>query len=105
MTGASGFIAAHVIRQLLEAGYKVRGTVRSQSSADKVKKAHEKYATGLSFAFVEDISVPGAFDEAVKGVDGVCPISAERESLLKVTGDPSCISIHSRFKRFSEGSF
>ena len=28
VTGASGFIAAHIVRQLLEQGYSVRGTVR-----------------------------------------------------------------------------
>jgi uncharacterized protein YbjT (DUF2867 family) len=27
--GSSGFVAAHVIRELLEHGYRVRGTVRS----------------------------------------------------------------------------
>lgn len=30
-----------------------------------------KYADALSFTFVKDILAPGAFDEAVKGVDGV----------------------------------
>lgn len=71
VTGASGFVASHIIRQFLQAGYKVRGSVRSESSAEKVRRTHSNYAAALSFAFVEDISVPGAFDEAVKDVDGV----------------------------------
>lgn len=71
VTGASGYIASHVVRQFLEAGYKVRGTVRSESSAEKVRQVHAKYADALSFSFVKDISAPGAFDEAIKGVDGV----------------------------------
>ena len=29
VTGAGGYIAAHIIKQLLELGYKVRGTLRS----------------------------------------------------------------------------
>ncbi len=29
VTGAGGYIAAHIIKQLLEFGYKVRGTLRS----------------------------------------------------------------------------
>lgn len=71
VTGASGYIAAHVIHQLLEAGYKVRGTVRSESSAQKVRETHSRYADALSFSYVKDIAAPGAFDEAVVGVDGV----------------------------------
>lgn len=37
VTGASGFLASHIVRQLLEAGeYKVRGTVRSLANEKKV---------------------------------------------------------------------
>ena len=36
VTGASGYIAAHIIQQLLENGYKVRGTVRSLRNEQKV---------------------------------------------------------------------
>ena len=71
VTGASGFIAAHVIEAFLNAGFKVRGTVRSESTAKKVRAAHQKHQDALSFAIVGDISAPSAFDEAVKGVDGV----------------------------------
>ncbi len=28
VTGASGFIAKHIVKQLLDGGYEVRGTVR-----------------------------------------------------------------------------
>lgn len=36
VTGMSGYIAAHVTQQLQEAGYRVRGTVRSLSNEEKV---------------------------------------------------------------------
>ena len=37
MTGASGFLASHVVWKLLETGkYKVRGTVRSLKNEKKV---------------------------------------------------------------------
>ena len=36
VTGASGYIAAHVVQQLQLAGYKVRGTVRSLKNEAKV---------------------------------------------------------------------
>lgn len=29
VTGASGFLASHIVKQLLEKGYRVRGTIRS----------------------------------------------------------------------------
>jgi uncharacterized protein YbjT (DUF2867 family) len=71
ITGASGFVAAHVLASFLEAGYKVRGTVRSGETAAKVYKTHTKHSKSLSFAIVPDIGTKDAFDEAVKGVDGV----------------------------------
>lgn len=71
ITGASGFIAAHVVDRFLEAGYNVRATVRSEKTAEKVLETYNQYANQLSFAIVPDVAAPGAFDEAVKDVDGV----------------------------------
>jgi len=72
ITGGSGFVAAHVLNSFLSRGYNVRTTVRSDESAEKVKKSHSKYVDQLSFAIVKDVALPGGHDEAVKGVDGVC---------------------------------
>ncbi|KAF1983686.1 NAD(P)-binding protein [Aulographum hederae CBS 113979] len=67
LTGGSGFIAAHVLETLLKRGHSVVTTVRSQAKADKIKEAHpEASSSNLSFAIVEDIAQPGAFDEAIK---------------------------------------
>lgn len=71
ITGASGFVAAHVLTAFLKAGYNVRGTVRSASSADAVLRTHVEYTSQLTFAIVPDISAPGAFDDAVKDVHGI----------------------------------
>lgn len=71
VTGASGFIAAHVVNELLKRRYNVRGTVRSENAAATTLKIHETYRAQLSFAIVPDIAAPGAFNEAVQGVDGV----------------------------------
>ncbi|KAH9832389.1 nad dependent epimerase [Teratosphaeria destructans] len=71
ISGASGFVASHVVRAFLEKGYNVKGTVRSESTAQEVRKSHPSYESQLSFAIVEDIARPRAFDEAVKGVHGV----------------------------------
>ncbi|XP_055927795.1 uncharacterized protein LOC129959042 [Argiope bruennichi] len=41
VTGASGYIAAHIIKLLLDEGYKVRGTVRDAQNEAKVKVLKE----------------------------------------------------------------
>ena len=41
VTGASGYIATHIVQQLLQAGYRVRGTVRSLKNEEKVKPIYE----------------------------------------------------------------
>jgi dihydroflavonol-4-reductase len=47
VTGASGYIASHVIKELLERGYKVVGTVRSINNK-------EKYAFLYEFAHAKE---------------------------------------------------
>ncbi|KAF2095733.1 NAD(P)-binding protein [Rhizodiscina lignyota] len=73
LTGASGYIAAHILDAFLGAGFHVRAQVRSKGSEERVKHHYTKYVDSgaLSFVYVEDISVPGAFDEVVKDVEGV----------------------------------
>ncbi|PYH44087.1 SDR family oxidoreductase [Aspergillus saccharolyticus JOP 1030-1] len=71
ITGASGFVATQVVRLFLQRGYRVRGTVRSEQTAEKVRSIFPEYKEKLSFAIVQDIAQPGAFDEAVKGVQGI----------------------------------
>ena len=73
ITGASGFVATWVVRFFLEKGYHVRGTVRSDETANNVRRSFPECHDRLSFAIVKDIAQRGAFDEAVKGVDGVSP--------------------------------
>ena len=66
VTGASGFIAGHVIEELVRAGYTVRGTVRSRSAREKV--AHLPAAVELVEA---DLDRDEGWAEAVAGVDCV----------------------------------
>lgn len=79
VTGATGFVASHVTRQLLQRGYKVRGTVRDQFKAQWLIDDHFKpYAESGSYELVtvSDISAAGVFDEAVKGVSAVTHIAS-----------------------------
>ena len=72
VTGVSGFIAAHVVRELLEGGYRVRGTVRSTKNLDKYS-----YLTSLPGAeerleLVEaELLNEGSYDSAVMGCEYV----------------------------------
>jgi nucleoside-diphosphate-sugar epimerase len=69
VTGATGYIAGHCIRELMEHGYRVRGTVRSLR--DPAKTEHlRRMATELggSLELVEaDLSADRGWREAVAG--------------------------------------
>lgn len=63
VTGASGFIALHIVKLLLEKGYDVVGSVRSVEKGEDLSR---KFGPRFKFEIVEDIAAEGAFDEAVK---------------------------------------
>jgi nucleoside-diphosphate-sugar epimerase len=68
VTGINGYIGAHVALSLLQAGYKVRGAVRSAAKGERLRQRphFQRYADRLTFVEVTDISKPGAYDDAVK---------------------------------------
>jgi len=71
VSGASGYIAAWVAKRLLEEGYAVRGTVRSDSKGVYLKKLFQSFGDRFEYTIVEDIAKEGAFDKAVKDVDAI----------------------------------
>lgn len=72
VTGASGFIASHIVQQLLERGYRVRATVRDPEMARA-----EGHLTGLRGAAERleltgaDLLTSGAFDNGVRDCEYV----------------------------------
>ena len=62
VSGASGYIAAHVIHALTTAGYSVRGSVRSIASAGALARRFP----GLTLVEA-DLKVASSFDAAVAG--------------------------------------
>ena len=73
VTGASGFVAQHVILQLLAKGYQVRGTLRSLKRADEVRGVLSKHdANARDIELVEaDLGADAGWAEAVKGCEFV----------------------------------
>jgi nucleoside-diphosphate-sugar epimerase len=69
VTCANGYFATWVVKKYLEAGYSVRGTVRSLSKGAFLIDEFAHYGDSFELVVVEDIIKEGAFDEAIKGVD------------------------------------
>ncbi|KIO32650.1 hypothetical protein M407DRAFT_18410 [Tulasnella calospora MUT 4182] len=90
VTGASGYIAAWACKTLLDKGYAVVGTVRSDSKGERLKEIFKDYGDKFTYAIVEDISEDGAFDKAVLGVDAVqhtaSPLTFEADDPQELIG-------------------
>jgi dihydroflavonol-4-reductase len=78
VTGASGYIAGHCIREMLENGYRVRGTVRSLKDPKKtehLRKLAEELG-GTIDLFEADLSADAGWKEAVAGCDYVLHVAS-----------------------------
>ncbi|MCS5719721.1 aldehyde reductase [Herbiconiux sp. CPCC 205763] len=79
VTGGSGFIAGHIILQLLEQGQRVRTTVRSPGREGAVRAvltdAGMVHPDALSFA-AADLTSDAGWAEAVDGVDTVLHVAS-----------------------------
>lgn len=83
VTGVNGYIGSHVADQLMEAGYKVRGTARNVSKAQDLAALWEKkFGVGrFEVVTVEDMSREGAFDEALKGISDLLKLMFVSDSI------------------------
>ena len=68
VTGASGYIALHVIAQLLDAQYAVRGTLRDMARAKKVREALNRHTDTSNLSFCEcNLLSDDGWDDALSG--------------------------------------
>ncbi|KAI9659492.1 MAG: putative secondary metabolism biosynthetic enzyme [Bathelium mastoideum] len=79
VTGVNGFLGSHIANGLLRLGYKVRGTVRSVDKAAWMKEAIAERHPSANFdaVVVPDVTATGAWDEVVKGVDGIIHVAGD----------------------------
>lgn len=77
VTGATGFIAAEIIKQLLEGGYRVRGTTRDVEAATRKGEltALEGASDRLEL-FAADLEHPGTFIEPMVGCEYVMHVAS-----------------------------
>ncbi|KAH7841045.1 hypothetical protein Vadar_024903 [Vaccinium darrowii] len=72
ITGGTGFIAAYLVKSLLEKGHTVRTTVRDPGDVEKVGFLWElSGAKERLKIFKADLMEERSFDQAIEGVDGV----------------------------------
>jgi NAD(P)-dependent dehydrogenase (short-subunit alcohol dehydrogenase family) len=76
VTGATGFIGAHIVDNLLARGLKVRGATRSPSKAQSMLSARPNYTSKLDFVIIRDFEQTGVFDDAVQGIDAVIHVAS-----------------------------
>jgi NAD(P)-dependent dehydrogenase (short-subunit alcohol dehydrogenase family) len=88
ITGVNGYIASHVADQVIAAGYRVRGTVRSKTKGELMTEVYEKRHGPGKFesVVVPDMAVDHAFDDAVKGTHSKCPLTS-LESVSRLSSD------------------
>ena len=88
ITGVNGYIASHVADQVIAAGYRVRGTVRSKAKGELMTEVYEKRHGPGKFEsiVVPDMAVAHAFDDAVKGTHFKCPLTRV-ESVSRLSSD------------------
>ncbi|QHQ36175.1 SDR family oxidoreductase [Algicella marina] len=71
VTGASGFIAKHIVRQLLSAGYEVRGSLRDLSRAGEVRAAIGSHDEDALTFFTADLLSDEGWAESMQEIDAV----------------------------------
>jgi len=69
VTGSNGLVGSYVVDQILNYGYRVRGTVRDKIRSEWMKEYFEqKYGVGkFELVEVKNLHEKGSLDEVMKG--------------------------------------
>ena len=103
MTGASGYVASQLIAQLLQRGYRVRGTVRDVKKEAKVAHLRALAHADTNLELVQaNLLTSGSFDAAAKGCAIVRARALSNTTMwcaytavvaVDDTGVPHCLSL------------
>ncbi|KAJ4721164.1 putative Cinnamoyl-CoA reductase [Melia azedarach] len=96
VTGGTGFIAAYLVKTLLDKGHIVRTTVRDPEDLGKVGFLWELNGAKERLKIMKaDLLVEGSFDDAIQGVHGVfhtaSPVLVPYENNIQATLIDPCI--------------
>jgi len=95
VTGATGFVAGWVVKELLEAGCTVHAAVRNPNQIDKIKHLNDiaKNSSGTIRFFAADLLKDGSYDEAMAGCGVVfhtaSPFTIDVQDAQKELIDPA----------------
>lgn len=89
VSGASGFIAQHVIKLLILKNYSVVGTVRLAAKGDKLKQNLDSLNRGkFEYSIVPDIAAEGAFDDVFAQFPDISVVLHMASPVTFEVGDP-----------------
>lgn len=97
ITGASGFIAQHIIKLLLSKGYEVVGTVRSTTKGEQLKSFMPSDAK-FTYEIVKELSTPNSFDEALSKHNDIEYLFHTASPLTFDTEDPENVILQPAIK-------
>lgn len=86
LTGASGFVASHVLELLVSRGYAVKATVRTQSKADYINSRYS--GKPVETVIVPDIQDAHAFDDTLKGDSEITAVIHTASPFFAAKSDP-----------------
>ncbi|KAJ6031881.1 dihydroflavonal-4-reductase [Penicillium herquei] len=93
ITGATGFIGSHVVASTLQAGYRVRLSIRKAEQESLVRSRYLKYSNDIEVVVLPDLSKPEAFSETLHGVDYIfhlaSPMPGRGEDIHRDYVDPA----------------
>lgn len=95
LTGANGFIASQITSDLIARNYHIIATVRTEAKAQQILDRHPTWKPYITFVYIPDMIIPGAYDEAFKLGDidyiihNASPVSFAPKDIQKDVIDPA----------------